>query len=134
MINLYSQLNKGDMSSFKPQADVSNVKLTEQSIPQTKKNLSQGQINATDDIAVSKLEKGVVSKPITFANNKAVILKVIDRTSVSEEEKKQIEPMVRFNLQSEIAPRIWANWLEENLASMDFQTTMSLEDTAEAAE
>lgn len=96
-------------------------------------------INGTEEekqmiAAVSKLEKGVVSKPITFANNTAVILKVIDRTSVSEEEKKQIEPMVRFNLQSEIAPRIWANWLEENLASMDFQTTMSLEDTAEAAE
>ncbi|MBO7298305.1 MAG: SurA N-terminal domain-containing protein [Kiritimatiellae bacterium] len=84
--------------------------------------------------SVSKLEKGVVSKPIALPNDTAVILKVIDRTPVSEEEKKSIEPMVRLNLQSEIAPRVWTNWLEENLASMDFQTTMSLEDTAEAAE
>lgn len=84
--------------------------------------------------AVSKLEKGVVSKPITFPNDTAVILKVIDRTPVSEEEKKDIEPMVRFNLQSEIAPRIWKNWLEENLTGMDFETTMNLDDSAEVAE
>jgi hypothetical protein len=79
--------------------------------------------------SVSKLEKGVVSKPIALPDDTAVILKVIDRVPVSEEEKKEIEPMVRFNLQSEIAPRVWSNWLNENLVSMDFQTTMALEDT-----
>lgn len=78
--------------------------------------------------SVSKLEKGVVSKPIALPDDTAVILKVIDRVPVSEEEKKEIEPMVRFNLQSEIAPRVWSNWLNENLVSMDFQTTMALED------
>ena len=96
-------------------------------------------INGTEEekqmiSAISKLEKGVVSKPITFPNDTAVILKVIDRVPVSEEEKKGIEPMVRYNLQSEIAPRVWKNWLEENLASMDFETTMALEDPVEEVE
>ncbi len=83
---------------------------------------------------VSKLEKGVVSKPISLPNDTAVILNVIDRVPASEEDKMQIEPMARMNLQYQIAPRVWLNWLEENLKAMDFQTTMSLEIAEESAE
>lgn len=69
---MYDALNNGKLDEFvkansktslnQPQADLSNVKLTEQSIPQIKENLPQGQIKAIDDVAVSRLENEKLSR------------------------------------------------------------------------
>ncbi len=77
---------------------------------------------------VSKLQKGDVSAPVAVSNDSVAVLLVVDRASGSDEEKMEIEPFVRYSLQADVAPRMWYNWLGSNLVSMDFETTMSLEE------
>lgn len=75
---------------------------------------------------VSKLEKGTMEIE-SLSDGSCVLLNVLDRIPASDEEKKEIEPFVRYNLQREIASRVWVNWLETNLKEMNPEKFLNLD-------